>query len=61
MADLLTIIEAADYLRLNRRTVAKLVRLGELRGGLVAGRWRFSKEDLDAYIKDRRWIGRVRD
>lgn len=48
---LLTAKEVADHLRLNVRTVLKLIERGELRAVKVAGRWRISIEALQEYLK----------
>jgi len=46
----LTLAEVADVLRLNVRTVRELVRRRELAGRLVGRRWRFRREDVDAFF-----------
>ena len=46
----LTLAEVADVLRLNVRTVRELVRRRELPGRLVGRRWRFRREDVDAFF-----------
>ncbi len=46
----LTLAEVADVLRLNVRTVRELVRRRELTGRLVGRRWRFRREDVDAFF-----------
>lgn len=46
----LTLAEVADVLRLNPRTVRELVRRRELPGRIVGGRWRFRREDVDAFF-----------
>ena len=46
----LTLAEVADVLRLNVRTVRELVRRRELSGRLVGRRWRFRREDVDAFF-----------
>lgn len=58
---ILTIVQAADYLHLNRRTVAKLIRAGELRGGLYMGRWRITREALVDYQLEQERIIREGD
>ena len=49
---LLTIREAAQFLRLNPRTLRAYVRRGELQGRVIGGRWRFRREDLDDFFED---------
>lgn len=50
----LTAAEAADYVKLNRRSFLRLVRNGEIRGYVLCGTkrrvWRFRKSDLDAML-----------
>ena len=48
----LTIGEAAEILRLHPRTVREYVRRGELQGRIIGGRWRFRREDLDAFYEN---------
>jgi excisionase family DNA binding protein len=48
---LLTIDETAAYLNIERSTVYRLMRAGELNPSARVGkRWRFRLEDLDAYL-----------
>jgi excisionase family DNA binding protein len=49
--DLLTVEEAAEYLRLSPFTVRKMLREGHLRGVKVGKRqWRISRADLQSYL-----------
>jgi len=49
---LLTINEAAEYLNVERSTLYRLMRQGELTPSARVGRrWRFRLEELDAYLK----------
>lgn len=48
---LLTLREAAEVLRLHPRTVRAFVRRGELEGRLIGKRWRFKRENLDAFYE----------
>lgn len=50
-APLLTLNEAAEILRLHPRTVREYVRRGELKGRVIGGRYRFRREDLDAFVE----------
>ena len=54
---LLTIKEAAEMLRLSRRTVREYVRRGEIKGRIIGGRWRFRRADLDSFFDNapREW------
>ena len=47
---LYTLKEAAEFLRLHPRTVREYVRRGELKGRIIGGRYRFRREDLDAFV-----------
>jgi excisionase family DNA binding protein len=42
--------EAAAVLQVHPRTLRKYVRRGELQGRLIGRRWRFRREDLDAFF-----------
>ena len=48
---LLTLREAAEILRLHPRKVREYVRRGELKGRIIGGRYRFRREDLDAFVE----------
>jgi excisionase family DNA binding protein len=42
---LLTLREAAEVLRLSRRTVREYVQRGEIEGRIIGGRWTFRRAD----------------
>jgi hypothetical protein len=46
------VIEVAAFLQLTPRTVKALLKRGELRGHLIAGRWRVAWEDLARFIAE---------
>jgi excisionase family DNA binding protein len=48
----LTLREAAEVLRLSTRTVREYVKRREIRGKLIGKRWRFRREDLDAFFEN---------
>jgi excisionase family DNA binding protein len=48
----LTLQEAAEVLRLSQRTVREYVKNREIRGKLIGKRWRFRREDLDAFFEN---------
>jgi excisionase family DNA binding protein len=54
---LLTLHEAAEFLRLSPRTVRDYVQRGEIEGRIIGGRWRFRRADLDAFFENapRNW------
>ncbi len=49
---LMTIRQLAEYLRLNERTVLKLVTEGTLPGVKVGSQWRFRKAMIDTWLDD---------
>ncbi len=51
---LLTIQEVADYLRLNRFTVYRLVECGDLPGFKVTDQWRFKTHDVEKWLQSRK-------
>lgn len=51
--ELMTLKEAAEYLRLNRGTVYKMARQKNLPGCKVGGNWRFSKKLLQNWLMER--------
>ncbi len=51
---LLTIQEVADYLRLNRFTVYRLVEKGDLPGFKVTDQWRFKIGEVEQWLRARR-------
>jgi excisionase family DNA binding protein len=52
-ADVLTADEAAEYLRVSRKTLYRLVSAGKVPGQKVGRSWRFRREDLVAFLKAR--------
>jgi excisionase family DNA binding protein len=53
-SDVLTVHDVASYLRVNEKTVYRLVQGGVLPGFKVAGTWRFRRQDLDRWIDEQR-------
>ena len=49
---LLTLVEAAEVLRLSTRTVRNYLKRGEIRGKIIGKRWRFRRADLDAFYEN---------
>jgi excisionase family DNA binding protein len=47
----LTLSEAAEVLRLSKRTVRKYVQRGEIKGKIIGKRWRFRRADLDTFFE----------
>lgn len=50
-SDILTISEVADYLKIAERTLYRLVAAKKIPAFKVGGTWRFSRIDLDQWIK----------
>ena len=51
MEKLLTLYELADYLRVNRYTVYRMVERKELPAIKVANLWRFKEKDIDRWLE----------
>lgn len=49
--DILTIEEAADFLRLGKRSIYKLAKEGRIPGKKVFSKWRFEKESLKKWVR----------
>lgn len=52
MADILTIREVAEYLKLNEKTTYRLTAKGEIPGFKVGGSWRFRRREIDTWIEE---------
>ncbi len=48
---LLTLQEAAEFLRVSKATMHRLLASGQLTGHKVGRAWRFYKKDLHAFVK----------
>jgi excisionase family DNA binding protein len=48
---IMTIGEVADYLKVTERTIYRLAGAKQIPAFKVGGSWRFSKADIDAWIK----------
>ena len=53
---LLTIREVAEYLRVDPKTVRRLIEDGEMAAHKIGRQWRISESDLKKYLRDR-WRG----
>lgn len=49
--EILTIEEAADLLRIGKRSLYKLAKTGRIPGKKIMNKWRFEKESLKAWIR----------
>ena len=52
MANVLTLAEVADYLRVNRSTVYRLIKRGALPGFKIGSDWRFNLESIDRWCAE---------
>jgi excisionase family DNA binding protein len=52
MEKLLTLYEVAQYLRLNKFTVYRMVERGQLPAIRVANQWRFKEKDIDTWLEE---------
>lgn len=61
--EILNAKEAAELLKLNERTVKRMADNGELPGFQLGNRWRFRREALEDFIrqKERQNLDRERD
>jgi excisionase family DNA binding protein len=57
--EILSIKDAASYLKLNQMNVYKLVQKGVLPGFKVGGNWRFQKEILDDWMRHKTMENRI--
>lgn len=53
MEELMTLKEVARYLRLSAQTVYKMVEQGGIPALRAGGQWRFSKAEVDAWMRNR--------
>ena len=49
---IMTIGEVADYLKVTERTIYRLAGAKQIPAFKVGGSWRFSKADIEAWIRD---------
>ncbi|PSU75394.1 methylation-associated defense system helix-turn-helix domain-containing protein MAD1 [Photobacterium phosphoreum] len=52
--DILTLKEVAAYLKLAEKTAYRLASEGKLPGFKVGGSWRFKREDIEAWIEEKK-------
>ena len=48
-AEVITISELAEYLRVHRSTIYRLLKKGQLSGFKVGSDWRFNRQSIDAW------------
>ena len=49
--DLMTTKELAEYLQLDRMTIYKLLKSGDIPANRVGHQWRFFRADIDTWIR----------
>ena len=54
---ILTIKQVAEYLKVNERTIYRLAAASGIPAFKVGGTWRFSRADIDAWIKQQSMEG----
>lgn len=54
---ILTIKEVADYLKVTERTIYRLAAAKQIPAFKVGGSWRFSRADIDSWIKQQSMEG----
>ena len=54
---ILTIKEVADYLKVTERTIYRLAAAKQIPAFKVGGSWRFSRADIDSWIKQQSMDG----
>lgn len=55
--DILTITEVAEYLKVAERTLYRLAAAKKIPAFKVGGTWRFSRADIDSWIKQQSMDG----
>ncbi len=56
----LTTDEVLEYLKVNARTVYRLIKAGQLPAIRIGRQWRVRRSDLDAWLERQRVVGRLR-
>jgi excisionase family DNA binding protein len=54
---ILTIREVADYLKVTERTIYRLAAAKKMPAFKIGGSWRFSRQDIDSWIKQQSMEG----
>jgi excisionase family DNA binding protein len=56
-SEILTIREVAEYLKVTERTIYRLAAAKKIPAFKVGGTWRFSRADIDVWIKQQSTVG----
>ena len=59
--DILMIKEVAEYLKVTERTIYRLAAAKKIPASKVGGSWRFSRADIEAWIKQQSTVGIERE
>ena len=51
MVKLMTVIEVAEYLKVNKRTIYRLLQRGAITAAQIGNQWRFDREIIDDWIR----------
>ncbi len=54
----MTVKDVAAFLRVDEKTIYRLVTKGEIPGFKVLGSWRFQRSDLETWIKDQKALAK---
>jgi excisionase family DNA binding protein len=52
--EVMTISDVATFLKVNEKTIYRLVKAGRIPAFKVAGAWRFKKADIDEWIEEQK-------
>ncbi len=50
----LTVAELAEYLKISRSMIYRLLKRGELPGFKIGSDWRFNAEEIDRWLEERK-------
>lgn len=50
--DIMTLSEAAEFLRLGKRSIYKMAKAGKIPCKMVLNKWRFEREALRSWVRD---------
>ena len=53
MRELMTLKEVADYLRVTKKTIYRLLEAGKIPATKVGRQWRFNKARIDEWLSER--------
>jgi excisionase family DNA binding protein len=49
----MTVKQVADYLQMESHTIYKLARVGEIPSFKISGRWRFKRDLIDEWFREK--------